>query len=240
MPERATYEDISHTPRSDGHTTTTHTQPPNHNTNHTTPINTTHTNQTPTIPQNPHPPTANINQQIDAGYTVLPLPTLLPTDLRVLSHNINTLPTASQAELGASFDLYHRLNPSIIGLQETNKNWTLYDPTVGRLKQCIERRWTRSKLVTAHCPEPSFKTPAQPGGVAQMILRQLTARVKSHGKDPIGRFAWQEILLDGKRTLIIITAYRVVQRRTNGCGTTMSMMQQWRKLRSNGNAHPNP
>ena len=34
------------------------------------------------------------------------------------------------AELGAIFDsAYATLNPTIIGLQETNKNWSLYDKT---------------------------------------------------------------------------------------------------------------
>jgi len=73
-----------------------------------------------------------------------------------------------------------------------------------------------------------------------MILRQLTARVVKCGKDPLGRFTWQEILLDGQRTLLIVTAYRVVQRRTTGCGPTTSMMQQWRKLREQGNNDPKP
>jgi hypothetical protein len=58
---------------------------------------------------------------------------LRPTDIRVLSHNINTLPTTSVAELGAPVDLYHNLSPSIIGMQEPNKNWTCYDSTIGRL-----------------------------------------------------------------------------------------------------------
>jgi hypothetical protein len=169
-----------------------------------------------------------------------PLPPLAPTDIRVLSHNINTIPTSSPAELGVSFDLYRNLNPSIIGLQETNQNWSKHDETTGRVKQCIERRWSGSKLVTAQCKDKSFRGPNQPGGIAQMVLRQLTARVTKHGKDPLGRFAWQEILLDGARTLLIVTAYRVVQRRTKGCGPTTSMMQQWRKLREQGIDDPKP
>jgi hypothetical protein len=139
-----------------------------------------------------------------------------------------------------SFDLYANLNPSIIGLQETNKNWLHYDSTTGHVKQCIDRHWPGSKLVTAHCPDPSFRDSSQPGGVAQMVLRQLTARVKAHGKDELGRYAWQEILLDGERTLIVVTAYQVVQCRPNGCGPTTLMMQQWRKLREKGIAKPNP
>jgi hypothetical protein len=61
--------------------------------------------------------------------------------------------------------------------------------------------------VTAHCPDDSFNTPAQPGGVAQVVLRQLTARIVKHGTDPIGQFAWQEILLDGTRSLAAFDGY---------------------------------
>jgi hypothetical protein len=105
-----------HTARHTPHTTSPeiHTHSPNNNSPITTP-------------------------QLRSGYAALPLPTLKPTEIRVLSHNINTLPTSSPAELGVSFDLYRNLNPSILGLQETNKNWSKYDATVGRLKQCTER-----------------------------------------------------------------------------------------------------
>ena len=73
-----------------------------------------------------------------------------------------------------------------------------------------------------------------------MILRQLTARVTNHGNDPYGRFTWHKTLLDGTRNLLVVTAYRVSQRRTKGCGPTTSFMQQWRQLRAKGIANPNP
>jgi hypothetical protein len=171
--------------------------------------------------------TTTTEQDICDGYMCLPLPTLKPTEIRVFSHNINSLPTTSTAELGASFDMYRNLNPTILGLQETNKNWSKFDLTVGRVKQCVERRWPGSQLVTAHCPDASFQSSYQPGGVAQIVLRQLTSRIKAHGKDPLGRFAWQEFLLEGTRTLLVVTAYRVVQRRIKGSGPTTSVMQQW-------------
>ena len=63
----------------------------------------------------------------------MPLPELASTNLRLLSHNINTLQMTTSAELGATFDTYEALQPTIIGLQETNKNWSLYDKTEGPL-----------------------------------------------------------------------------------------------------------
>ena len=71
------------------------------------------------------------------GYTKLPLPTLLPTDIRILSHNINTLHTTTPAELGATLDLYQELDPTIIGIQECNKNWSKYTTTEGPLRDAL-------------------------------------------------------------------------------------------------------
>jgi hypothetical protein len=51
-----------------------------------------------------------------------PPPTLAPTKIRILSHNVNTLPTTSPAELDISFDLYCNLNPLIMEIQEMNPN----------------------------------------------------------------------------------------------------------------------
>jgi hypothetical protein len=37
-------------------------------------------------------------------------------------------------------------------------------------------------------------------------------------------------LMAGTKTLVVVTAYRVSQRRTNGCGPATAIMQQWRQL----------
>jgi glutamate/tyrosine decarboxylase-like PLP-dependent enzyme len=45
----------------------------------------------------------------------------------------------------------------------------------------------------------------------------------------------QEFLLEGTRTLMVVTVYRVVQQwQIKGSGPTTSVMQQWRKLREKG------
>ena len=56
----------------------------------------------------------------------------------------------------------------------------------------------------------------------------------------MGHYAWQKILLNGTRHLIIITAYHVAQESVTNCGLTTSAMQQWRKLTSAGVHNPNP
>ena len=43
------------------------------------------------------------------------------------------------AKLSATFDLYSEFTPMILGLQETNKNWKLYDRTEGPLRDIVTR-----------------------------------------------------------------------------------------------------
>jgi hypothetical protein len=73
-----------------------------------------------------------------------------------------------------------------------------------------------------------------------LTLTKLTGCVTAHGQDTLGRYAWQEILLNGERTLLVITAYRIPQDSVTGCGQETSAMQQWRKLRAKGIEIPKP
>jgi hypothetical protein len=71
------------------------------------------------------------------GYAQRPLPSLLPTDIRILSHNINTLHAITPAILSATLDLYQELDPTSIGIQECNKNWSKYTTTEGTLHDAL-------------------------------------------------------------------------------------------------------
>ena len=175
---------------------------PPRDTTSTSPTLLTPTNQTSSHTNTPHSTPHAI------GYTHPPLPSLNLTDIRILSHNINTLHTTSQAELGTTLDLYQELTPTILCLQECNKNWSLYDKTEGPPCDTVNQRWPGTKVSTAHCEDNDvFCGPHQPGGVAQMILCKLTGRVSSHGRDDLGCYTWQEVLLNGEHKLIIIRAY---------------------------------
>jgi hypothetical protein len=78
------------------------------------------TNTTATPPPHDSPQLTDNCTPQSLGYTNLPLPDLIPTDICLLSHNINTLHTTTTAELGITLDLYNELDPTIIGLQECN------------------------------------------------------------------------------------------------------------------------
>ena len=154
LPQAVT-EATLHMPHGDLHSLTPHNShyiPITHNTHTTSTL--THDTTTPTTPMSQ--PTENSTNNattnvptltpdtspepsIHYGYATMPLPELAPTDLRLLSHNINTLHTTTSAELGATFNTYEALQPTIIGLQETNKNWLLYDKMEGPLRMIINQ-----------------------------------------------------------------------------------------------------
>ena len=119
--------DHAHNPSNPCHASSlpSHTMPTAHSI--MIPPNNMPTNCPTTIPSNLH------------GYTTLPLPELTQQDIRIISHNINTLHTTTMAELGATFDSYSKFQPTIIGFQETNKNWNLYDKTEAPLRTIVNQ-----------------------------------------------------------------------------------------------------
>ena len=172
-------KDYLHTPPGDSSThniITNHAHNPFHTPHSSTTMTSlSHTAQPtitdPTDIPNTHP---NSNPPRTHGYTPISLPDLRPQEIRIISHNINSLHTTTTAELGATFDSYNAFQPTILGLQETNKNWTLYDKTEAPLRTIVNRRWPGAKIATTHCKDEIFQTPYQPGGVAQFVLQQLT------------------------------------------------------------------
>ena len=197
----------------------------------------------PPLPPAALPPTttpAPTPQPHTLGYAHIPLQPPNNDTIRVLSHNINTLQTTTDAELISTFQLYSELDPTIIGIQECNKNWNIPDKTLFPLCKIVNRNWPGAKIVTTNTNDDIFSGPHQPGGVAQLVLHKLTGRVLARGSDDLGRYAWQELLLSGNQHLIIITAYRVSQSSMTCCGLTTAAMQQWRQLRNTGIDSPNP
>jgi hypothetical protein len=73
------------------------------------------------------------------GYAQLPLPTLRHTDIRLISHNINTLSTTTNIELETTLNAYKEFDPTVLGLQECNRNWANYNQTELPLRTVLTR-----------------------------------------------------------------------------------------------------
>ena len=99
---------------------------------------------------------------------------------------------------------------------------------------------TSTRVTTSHYKEDHTKHNIyKPGGVAQLILKPLTTRINTVGSDDLGRWAWQELRLDGARSLFIVTAYRPCPRSNNSKFTT-TWDQQHRGLLRRNITDPDP
>jgi len=54
----------------------------------------------------------------------------------------------------------------------------------------------------------------------QITLKPIQNRINNTGSDELGRWAWQEVHLNGTLSLIVITAYRSCKEPTNSTITT--------------------
>ena len=194
----------------------------------------THTTmtQTPTI-STPTTTTSTTPTTSQADY-MNELPALQPHSIRLLYCNVNGLKTDCAAELEHTLVSFLEQEPTILGLIETQRNWKNYERTVAPLRRHINaHQQTRTtKLTTAHCNEPhTAKNTYQPGGVAQATLKPIQNQVQAVGSDEMGRWAWQEIRLDGTRNLYVMTAYRTGDEPTGSTAQTTAWHQQYRRLR---------
>jgi len=75
--------------------------------------------------------------------------------------------------------------------------------------------------------------------VAQIILKPIQNRVNNTSSDSLGQWAWQELRLDGTRSLVVITAYQPCKEPTNSTHTT-TWHQQYQGLWKRGIQDPDP
>jgi hypothetical protein len=168
------------------------------------------------------------------------LPPIHKKSIRILFNNTNALQTEKPAILANSLKSYFDLEPSILGLIETRRNWKRANDTSNPLRTMATalqgNNKARAKLVTASCREDHTANDIpQPGGVAQLTVSRILNMFRTAGSDKLGRWAWQSFRLDGTQSLYVITAYRVCNepdRKTTAMTTTWH--QQKRALIKQG------
>jgi hypothetical protein len=79
-----------------------------------------------------------------------------------------------------------------------------------------------------------------PGSVCQFILNTILSLHKASGSDNLGQWVWQELQINGSRSLYIITAYQVCPKPLNSSKMTTAWHQQYRGLRARGIQNPDP
>jgi hypothetical protein len=150
----------------------------------------------------------------DPLYTKTPLPPVTPEAIRILFNNTNALQIKNEAILARKcIKNYTKHKPTILGLIETKRNFRLTEQTTKPLRQMVQvtiNTPAKIKLVTSSCyEEHTAKNLKEPGGVCQLLLGKILSLHKQSGSDNLGRWAWQQLRIDGIHSLYVITAYRV-------------------------------
>jgi hypothetical protein len=82
----------------------------------------------------------------------------------------------------------------------------------------------------------------KPGGTCTGLTQKYCGRYQNSGSDPHGLGWWSFIRLYGKNnsSLVVVTAYRVVNAHIGRTGSSTAFHQEWHLLRLGGILHPNP
>lgn len=110
-----------------------------------------------------------------------------------------------------------------------------------QMESTCQRHFNHSRLVAATTPFDTRRT-YKPGGTAILACNAITAQIKSHTRDRMGR--WTSIALtSASHNIRIILAYQVCTSHTKGTTTASSQQQAQRMLeqcRTNSNQRRSP
>jgi hypothetical protein len=161
---------------------------------------------------------------------------LLDNSLRIAFQNINGISNNFNRVAIEELDAMDNLGIDILGLIETNINWTLEQ----RMKLAAElyTKFHGGRSITAS--HRSRKEGYQPGGTAMVARGPICGRVYRRGSDPLGRFTWMALHGKDGAGVIVVTLYHVSQNSGVTAGTSTAHLNQWKELRRVGYKNPDP
>jgi hypothetical protein len=191
-----------------------------------------------TTPSYRHSPTQN------PLYTKTPLPPVSQETIRILFNNTNALQTENDKILAKTLKNYIKHEPTIVGLIETKRNFRLADKMkkpLRRMAQAILITPAKIKLVMSSCyEEHKSRKLNEPIGVCQLLLGKIISLHKQSGSDELGHWVWQQLRVDGVRSVYVITAYRVCLKPHTTRKMKTAWHQQYRGLVRKGLCDPDP
>jgi hypothetical protein len=189
-------------------------------------------------------PLSFMHTQQNPLYTKTPLPLVAPEAICILYNNTNALQIENEEILAKSIENYIKHEPTILGLIETKQNFRLAEQTTKPLQQMVQatlNSQAKVKLVTSSCfEEHTARNLKEPGVVCQLLLGKILSLHKQSGSDNLGRWAWQELRVDGIRSLYVITAYRVCPKPPPSRQMKTAWHQQYQGLVKKGIRNPEP
>jgi len=115
---------------------------------------------------------------------------------------------ASTKSHGSLHFLKYKSRADLIGLAETNVNWTMLNHSNSFYNR-IKNKWREFRTVTSHNVTEKMGR-CQRGGTCMFVVNQVSHRMTTSGKDNrgLGRWTWMEFQGQSNHRTRVITAYR--------------------------------
>lgn len=156
--------------------------------------------------------------------------------LRIAVQNINGFRFDAARAGAEEVDAMDKLGLDIFGLVETNINWS-HEAKL-RFEAMMRLQFTHAPIVTSSAP--AAKEGYLPGGNAMVARGRVAGRVgKRHG-DRLGRYSYMALSGKDNTGILVITLYRVCQKKGTKVGPGTAYMQQYEGLRKAGITDPDP
>lgn len=141
-----------------------------------------------------------------------------PHSVRLAFQNVRGIGSVSEPA-SEIFDVMAEYNIDIFGCAETNVNWTIN--LKDRATAAMKLRFGSGQLIAASTT--GSREGYLQGGVALLVTGKSTTRIVKRGTDSLGRFAWVRMTTPGGRGILIVTAYRVCQKKRHTCRSKNSL-----------------
>jgi len=103
--------------------------------------------------------------------------------IRILFQNCDTFTNRDYYERFTYLNQIASLHPTVVGLSETNINWS-HQSTRQSITDSIKARWPHRRLATAHTPNAvPLTTMSQAGGTLQFVTGRCSGRVLATGSN---------------------------------------------------------
>lgn len=167
-----------------------------------------------------------------------PLPSRTDSNgiIRIAYQNVHGVHTKGFS-IPTELEAIESLSIDIMGMSETNCPWT--PKAQSKFNFMMNQRFKSSRTIYSSSP-PITNATYQPGGNLLTITGHTTGRITDSGSDAWGRFCWYCLRRRRDEGVIIITAYRVCQRKHTSTGPLTAHRQQYILMRQDGVTDPDP
>ena len=154
--------------------------------------------------------------------------------VRLAVHNTNGFHSDRARKGAEEIDAMETLGIDLLGLTETNVNWK------NELKNEVAA-WVRLAFGTGSTVMASAPSNAKhylPGGVAMMAKGKIEGRITRRVPDSLGRYTYMALKGKTNTGILVVTVYRVCQKKGTKTGPDTAYMQQHVAMREAGIKNP--